>query len=131
MSNGEKTHTAMQKAIVKDLMKNWDLDWDGVVDSAYNGFIDDLRDDIIIDIKFIDADENAGEIPAEEVVLTCMINDQGDMPDIGNPFLLSDILVHLFTVHDGWQATRMLKNTLAAFKKKAHANNIDLSDMDF
>jgi hypothetical protein len=119
MSNGEKMHNALHKALIKDLEKNWALDWDDTVQSVYDGFIEDLQEDIRIEAKSIGWDDGDGDVPIGcEVFIVPYISDAGDMPEIGKPIALSEILIALCLSHGEEEADIMLEKSLSAFRAK-------------
>ena len=131
MSNGEKMHNALQRAIVKDLTKNWELDWEDVVQSVYDSFIGDLQEDIRIEAKSVGWDDGEGDEPIGcEAFLISYIADEGDMPEIGKPVPLSDVLVHLCLSHGVEEADIMLEKSLSAFRKRAAALGWELPKLN-
>ena len=120
MSSGQKMHAALIAAMKKGIVEHFELGWDGVAAAAYEGFIEDVRDDIKVRFALIELDEATDKNPVDaEVKVVAYLNDEGDNPNIGREFQLSEILLRLCRFEGPEETLRLLNNSIAAFKKKA------------
>ena len=120
MSNGEKMHTALIAAMKKGIVEHFELGWDGVAAAAYEGFIEDVRDDIRVTHAYIELDKETYRNPVDaEVKVVAYLSDEGDVPDISREVPLSEILSGLCDMEGAEETMRLLNNSIAAFKKKA------------
>jgi hypothetical protein len=130
MSNGEKMHEAFREAIVKDMAEGWFPDWEGIVGSTYEKFIEDLRDDVFVTLNPVLEDKETGKFPiGTEVSLISMINDTG-MQGLGTPSPLSDILFKLFEWYREENAGVFLSNSIKALRDKVEAKGWSLPNLD-
>ena len=113
MGSGNKMYDAIKEGVLNSL-SDFNPDWDTLANDAYEGFIEDLKDDVRVDIFSFEEDENTDE----EAVLQAYIADDGDESCIGKSALLSDLLIDLAYITSREHAVRVLSNSVAAFQAK-------------
>ena len=117
MGSGNKMYDAIKEGVLNSLT-NFSPDWDTLAKDAYEGFIADMKDDVLLGISSIeDEDDDDYDLDAE-IMIQAYVHDDGDCPDLGNAVPLSDLLVSSVKWTSREYVDRIIRNSLAAFQAK-------------